>query len=127
MTITTRRLIIIAALLGASGVGLGAFGAHGLAATLEANDRVSVFETASRYHLIHALAIMSAAWLTTQTTDPRAAWGGYLLAVGVVIFSGSLYILAIANLGIMGAVAPVGGVLLVMGWLSLAWVALRSG
>ncbi len=112
----TRLFIIIAAALGFTGVALGAFGAHGLQATLEANERVNTFETAARYHMVHALAIMAVAWLTTQTGGDWPRRAGLLLTAGTLVFSGSLYLLAIFDWGFMGAVAPVGGVLLVAGW-----------
>lgn len=111
-----RRFILMATILGFFGVALGAFGAHGLAATLEANGRVDTFETASRYHMYHALALIAVAWLANQFPVRLIAWGGYLLFAGTLIFSGSLYILAVANLSIMGAVTPVGGMALLAGW-----------
>ncbi|GAB4529163.1 MAG: DUF423 domain-containing protein [Anaerolineae bacterium] len=119
----TRTFIIIAAILGCTGVALGAFGAHGLQATLEANNRVDTFETASRYHMVHALALLGVAWLSTHIDGRWVRWGGWLLTAGTVIFSGSLYILAVADLGFMGAVAPIGGTALVIGWALLGWAA----
>jgi uncharacterized membrane protein YgdD (TMEM256/DUF423 family) len=120
-----RGFVITAALFGALGVALGAFGAHGLQATLEANNRADTFETASRYHLIHAVALLGVAWLIWLHPGRLARWAGYLLVAGTVIFSGSLYMLAIANWSVMGAVAPVGGAALVAGWLCLALAAWR--
>lgn len=112
----TRNFILIAALLGATGVALGAFGAHGLESTLESNGRTDTFETASRYHMYHALALLGVAWLSSHLPGRWITWGGYLLTIGTVIFSGSLYILAIFDIGIMGAVAPIGGTSLIAGW-----------
>ncbi len=115
--------IIVGALLGMTGVAFGAFGAHGLAAILAANGRTATFETASKYHLIHAVAIVAVAALGGQI-DPRwAQWAAGLLAAGTVIFSGALYVLAIFDVRVMGAVAPIGGVLMVAGWGVLAYAA----
>ena len=125
---TTRTLVLIAAVLGFTGVALGAFGAHGLESTLEANDRTGTYQTASEYHVYHALALLGVAWLTDRTGTGSAgrrwaARAGMALTAGVVIFSGSLYVLAIADLGFMGAVAPIGGALLLAGWAALGYAA----
>lgn len=116
----TRNFILIAVFLGFSGVALGAFGAHGLESTLEANGRVDTFETAARYHMYHALAMIGIAWLSTQYAGLWIKRAGYFITLGTIIFSGSLYILAIADLGFMGAIAPIGGILLLAGWGSIA-------
>lgn len=121
----TRTFIIIGALLGMSGVALGAFGAHGLEPTLTANGRLDTFETASHYHLIHALAMIAAAWMNSVTRSRVSRWAGILLALGVLFFSGSLYVLAIFDVRFMGAVAPIGGALLILGWGALALDAWR--
>jgi uncharacterized membrane protein YgdD (TMEM256/DUF423 family) len=111
-----RQFVVGAAVLGFLGVALGAFGAHGLEPTLEANGRLDTFATASRYHMYHALALVAVAWFNTHTPSRLARWSGYLLLAGTLVFSGSLYVLAVADLSIMGAVAPIGGALLLAGW-----------
>lgn len=124
-----KQFITLAALLGATGVALGAFGAHGLAEILEATGRADTFETASRYHMYHALALLGVAWLSTQFSGRLIVWAGYLLVGGVIFFSGSLYILAIFDVGIMGAIAPIGGTAFVLGWVligALAWQGKRK-
>lgn len=121
----SRTFIVIAALLGASGVGLGAFGAHSLGAVLEANGRAATFDTATHYHLIHALALLAAAWLDEQHPGQWTRRAGWLFILGVILFSGSLYLLAIFNLRFMGAVAPFGGAALMAGWACLGWSAWR--
>lgn len=121
----TRMFIISAALLGLSGVGLGAFGAHGLAAVLAASERAATFDTAVQYHLIHALALLITALLVEQRPGPWAQRAGWLFILGVILFSGSLYLLAIFNLRVMGAVAPFGGAALMAGWACLGWSARR--
>ena len=120
--------ILVGAILGMTGVAIGAFGAHGLSSTLTANGRIATFETASKYHLIHAVAIVAVAALATQLNPGLVQWAAGLLTAGTLVFSGALYILAIFDLRFMGAVAPIGGLLLVAGWGVLvyaAWVAGR--
>jgi uncharacterized membrane protein YgdD (TMEM256/DUF423 family) len=125
----TRNFLLTAAVLGFFGVALGAFGAHGLQATLDANGRAGTFDTASRYHLLHAIMLIGIAWVTTQVkTDEQRRWinrSGWLIAAGTIIFSGSLYVLAIFNLSIMGAIAPIGGLALLAGWACLGLAAWR--
>ena len=100
----------IGGLLGALGVGLGAFGAHGLAELLTANDRVATWETASQYHLVHAVAILLLP--ARKGVWPAALW----FTAGILIFSGSLYLLCLTNIGWLGAITPIGGVCFLMGW-----------
>lgn len=121
-----RQFIILAAIFGGLGVGLGAFGAHGLADVLAATGRAATFETASRYHMYHALALLGVAWLGTQVTSRAVAWAGYAFVAGIVFFSGSLYVLAIFDVGIMGAVAPIGGTAFVLGWVCIGVAAWQS-
>ncbi len=106
--------IRIAALFGASGVVLGAFGAHGLKAVLSANESIEIWRTASLYHLLHAVALL---WVSGLATPPR--WAFRLFATGILIFSGSLYVLAVTNIKWLGAITPFGGLALIAGWLAL--------
>jgi len=119
----SRQFVLIAAILGFLGVAIGAFGAHGLESTLEENGRVDTFETASRYHMYHAIALLGVAWLASWQPSRWVRWGGILITVGTVIFSGSLYILAVADLGFMGAIAPIGGAALLAGWGCIGYAA----
>jgi len=121
-----RHWIVIGAVLGGLGVALGAFGSHALRATLTANGRLDTYQTAVQYHLIHALALVGVGLLTAHIASPTLAWAGGLITLGVLIFSGSLYILSIFNIRIMGAVTPFGGVALLLGWACLAWAAYRG-
>ena len=123
-----RTWVMIGALLGLTGVALGAFGAHGLAARLEANGRLGTFQTAVQYHQIHAVALVALgalAAVTAQTNPGALNLAGILMTAGTVIFSGALYILAIFDVRVMGAVAPVGGTLMVAGWAALLWAILN--
>ena len=123
----TRAFTLIAAVLGFLGVALGAFGAHGLQATLDANGHADTFHTATQYHLIHAIALLAVAWLLQQNPQQRLLhWAGWLFTTGVILFSGSLYLLAIFDLSMMGALAPVGGLALLGGWACIAVAAWRQ-
>lgn len=107
------------------GVVIGAFGAHGLRDRLSA-DMLAVFETGVRYHLIHALALLAVAWAASRWPGPYIAAAGWLFIVGITIFSGSLYILAISGSRWLGAITPIGGLCLIVGWGCLAVGALRA-
>ena len=107
-------LLRITGLIGALGVGLGAFGAHGLKTALEARGMMEIWHTASLYHLLHSVVLLA---LSLQPIRPR--WSGLLFAFGILIFSGSLYLLALTGVKWLGAVTPVGGSLLIAGWFSL--------
>lgn len=115
---TTRLFLLIATFLGFTGVALGAFGAHGLEATLVENGREDTFQTATNYHMYHALALLAVAWMASSDRFPAkfVRWSGILLILGTLIFAGSLYILAIFDLSFMGAIAPIGGASLLGGW-----------
>ena len=115
---TVRQFILIGAVLGFTGVALGAFGAHGLESILVENGREGTFQTASEYQMVHALALLAVAWmLSSGKFAPKLLTrAGYFFVAGTVIFSGSLYILAILDLRFMGAIAPIGGACLLVGW-----------
>jgi uncharacterized membrane protein YgdD (TMEM256/DUF423 family) len=118
--LTPARLLRLGAILGGLGVALGAFGAHGLRA-LVTPDRLAVFETGVRYHLVHALAILAAAGAAHLAPDARAPrLAGALFAAGVVLFSGSLYALVGTGVTAWGAVTPLGGLAFIAGWIALA-------
>jgi uncharacterized membrane protein YgdD (TMEM256/DUF423 family) len=120
-----RFFFAAGALLGCLGVAAGAFGAHALEARLAA-DRLALFELAARYQMIHALALMAAAWAAQRWPSSMANAGGWLLLVGVLIFCGTIYALAFGAPRFLGAVTPLGGLSLIAGWLLLAVAALRS-
>lgn len=105
----------IAAAFGFLGVGLGAFGAHGLSGRLEAFGRVDTWHTAVFYHLTHAVVLLV---LATRPRIPRGAF--WFLSAGIVIFSGSLYLLALTNATWLGAITPLGGLAFLVGWFVLA-------
>jgi uncharacterized membrane protein YgdD (TMEM256/DUF423 family) len=108
---------VAGAILGFIGVAFGAFGAHGLKGSY-APDRMEIFETAVRYQLVHALAL-----LAVPTFSASSA--GWAFLAGTIVFSGSLYVLVLADQRWLGAVTPIGGVLLLVGWALLALAAAR--
>lgn len=105
----------LAGVMGALGVGLGAFGAHGLRSVVTDPHLLEVWETGARYHLVHALAL---GLVAAHPRPPRAAAAAFFL--GIVLFSGSLYTMAITGIRALGAVTPLGGVSFIAGWLVLA-------
>ncbi len=97
----------------------GAFGAHALRQRLP-SELLAAFETGARYQMYHALALVAVAWAMTQWPTKLVHLSGWLFIAGTVLFSGSLYVLALTGVTWWGAVTPVGGVLLLAGWASLA-------
>ena len=106
-------------------VAAGAFGAHGLKARLSA-DMLNTFEIAVRYHFYHALALFVVAWACTRWPSSATTAAGWLFVSGILIFSGSLYTLALTGLRWLGAITPLGGLAFLAGWLCLAWAAWRN-
>lgn len=118
-------LLFCGALLGFTGVGAGAFGAHFLKQRLSA-DLLGVFEVAVRYQMYHALAVIFTIWLITTTSGHWASLAGFFFISGTLIFSGSLYILVFSGVKAWGAITPIGGLLLLLGWIFLAMAALTA-
>ena len=114
-----KGILITGSLLGALGVMIGAFGAHGLADLLEANNRLDTFETAVKYHMYHALALLLTGILFFNIPAKPLRLAGLFFTIGILIFSGSLYILCLTNISWLGAITPIGGLFLIAGWLSL--------
>jgi uncharacterized membrane protein YgdD (TMEM256/DUF423 family) len=120
-----RLLYICAALAGFFGVALGAFAAHGLKTTL-APEMLSAFETGVRYQMYHAFALLAVGWAQTRWPGAVLNASGWLFVAGTLLFSGSLYALSLTGEKWLGAVAPVGGLALLGGWLCLAWSAWKG-
>jgi uncharacterized membrane protein YgdD (TMEM256/DUF423 family) len=118
-----RTFLLIGALAGFIGVALGAFGAHGLRSRLSA-DMLSVFETGVRYQMYHALAILIVALAAARLDGWLIRAAGWLFTGGIVLFSGSLYALALSGITVLGAVTPIGGLAFLAGWACLAIAAL---
>lgn len=111
---------VIAGIAAALAVAAGAFGAHGLRSRLSAAD-LAIFDTAARYHLVHALGALLAADRAGRTGGRLAVASGVVLLLGVGLFSGSLYALALGTPRIVGAITPFGGVAFIAGWLLLGF------
>ena len=118
---TPRLILQLAALLGALTVGIGAFGAHGLRPMLEASGRFETFETAVRYQFYHILALLTVGVLAVARPELRSPLGitAALWLGGIFVFSGSLYAICFTGITKFGAVAPLGGLLLIGGWIWL--------
>lgn len=114
-----RRWLALGAAYGFLSVALGAFGAHGLKKLLEANGQTANFETGARYLAYHALALLAAGWLAREQPSRAATVAGFGFALGAPIFSGTLMALALTNVKLLGAITPLGGVGLLVGWLAL--------
>jgi uncharacterized membrane protein YgdD (TMEM256/DUF423 family) len=113
-----RTFLRIGSLLGFLDVAFGAFGAHALRERLS-QDLLAVFETGVRYQMYHALAVLIVAVVLSRSVNARAVWAGWCFVAGIVLFSGSLYVLALTGIGILGAVTPLGGLFFLAGWIFL--------
>lgn len=120
-----RLFVMAGALSGAIGVGAGAFGAHALRAKLEPR-MLEVFETGARYQMYHAVALLLVGWAASRWPGSLTTATGWLFVAGTVLFSGSLYAMALTNVRVLGAITPIGGVCFIAGWLCLALAAMRS-
>jgi uncharacterized membrane protein YgdD (TMEM256/DUF423 family) len=121
-----KLFLSLGSLLALAAVALGAFGAHGLKARL-APEMLAVWQTAAQYHFYHSLGLLLVgfAFFHLQDGTPLRA-AGWLMAAGIVLFSGSLYTLAITGEKWLGAVAPVGGTAFLLAWGAFAWAVLRA-
>lgn len=121
-----RVFLLLAAVAGFTGVALGAFAAHGLKGQLSA-EYLAVFQTGVHYQLVHALALFGVALLADRLSGRLLKAAGVLFVVGILLFSGSLYVLTLSGLGKLGMITPLGGVCFLLGWLCLGLAAFRSG
>lgn len=117
-----RWIGIIAAVLAAVAIALGAFGAHAFKPMLEASKRVETYETAVRYHMYHALALLVLYMLQRWISWRQLQWVAFFWVLGLLFFSGALYILCFTNVSGWAMLAPWGGISLIVGWLWLAAV-----
>ena len=122
--IVDRRFGLLGALSGGLAVAAGAFAAHGLRGRL-APDLLAVFETAARYQMYHALALLAVAIQAERRPGRLAVLAGWLFVAGTVLFSGSLYALALSGVAVLGAITPLGGLAFLAGWGCLAAAAWR--
>jgi uncharacterized membrane protein YgdD (TMEM256/DUF423 family) len=126
-TFGSHTWLFIAALLGGLAVACGAFGAHGLKARFAVDDpMLANWETAARYQMYHALALLAVGLLAARSPSRLLNLTGLSMTLGTLIFSGCLYALVLTGERRLGAVVPLGGVLLIVGWVFLAIAAFRS-
>ena len=120
------KFLLFGAISALIGVAAGAFGAHALDGRLTA-ELLAVYETSVRYELVHAVSLLFVGLAADRWPD--AGWGkaGWMFVAGTVVFSGSLYVLALTGLRVLGAVTPAGGVCFLLGWIFAARAATRSG
>jgi uncharacterized membrane protein YgdD (TMEM256/DUF423 family) len=124
--VTVDRLFAcLGAVSGFVAVAAGAFGAHALRARLSP-ELLAVFETGARYQMYHALALLAVAWMLSRWPGPWPARAGWLFLAGTVLFSGSLYLLALTGIRWLGAITPLGGLAFLAGWICLALGATRG-
>lgn len=121
----TRLMIIVAATNMLIAIGAGAFGAHGLKRILSA-DMLAVWQTAVTYQITHALGLFVVVLLSYKLASPLLSWSAYLMIGGIVLFSGSLYLLSLTGVRPLGAVTPIGGVLFLVSWLLVIVAALKA-
>ncbi len=114
-----KILLLTGSLLGTVAVMLGAFGSHAFKSVLESNQRVETFDTAVKYHFSHTLALILVAFLIDKYPNRLMEYSGIAMIAGILIFSGSLYILSLTGITKWGAVTPFGGLSLIIGWLLL--------
>lgn len=121
-----RGFLMLAAFFGFTGVALGAFAAHGLKQRLSL-EYLEVFHTGVTYQLFHALALLAVALLAVHLPGRLLLWAGVLFAVGILLFSGSLYALTLSGVSQLGIITPFGGLAFLLGWLCLGLAAWRLG
>jgi len=121
----SQRFFLIGTVCAFIAVAAGAFGAHSLRGVLT-SDRLSAFETAARYQMYHAFGLLAVAMATGQWEHRLLPWAGWLFVTGIVLFSGSLYVLVLSGATWLGALTPIGGGAFLTGWLLLGWGAWRS-
>ncbi len=121
-----RTFFVIASLLSGLSVALGAFGAHGLRDRVEAG-LLANYQTGATYMFYHALALFVVVLaLSKWPAASQPVWAGWLFVIGIIFFSGSLFLMAFTGLRWLGAITPIGGVAFIAGWLLLAWTAWRG-
>ena len=122
-----KQILQLAGISGTLAVGLGAFGAHSLEALLIQNGRLDTFQTAVNYHFYHTLALLGIGVLASVKPDWKgisfAAWS---MVLGILIFSGSLYVLSLTGITWLGAITPLGGLAFILGWSSLVYLSFKN-
>ncbi len=126
MNTTAKLFLLLGSASALLAVLLGAFGAHALKSKLS-TDMLTIFQTGVQYHFYHALGLLAVGFIATQIPDSAAIkWSGWLMFIGIVIFSGSLYLLSITGQRWLGAITPIGGVAFIAAWALLVYAIYRS-
>ena len=126
MRTTASRFMGIAGLFGFLGVSLGAFGAHGLKETLVQNGYLDVWEKATLYLLVHTVALFCLSLCWQDSNSGLVRWAGWSSILGMLFFSGSLYLLALTGISLLGAITPFGGVFFLAGWACLVCIGFQG-
>ncbi|WP_424963766.1 DUF423 domain-containing protein [Ekhidna sp.] len=121
-----KLFLIISSVSGMLAVMLGAFGAHALKDKLTSEGTLDTYQTAVQYQFYHTLALLAIAFLMTKYESQWLNYAGYSMTFGILIFSGSLYILCFTGMKWLGAITPIGGLLFILGWVFLLMTALKS-
>ena len=122
-----KQILQLSGLSGALAVGLGAFGAHSLEALLIQNGRLDTFQTAVNYHFYHTLALLGIGILATIKPNWKGiTFSAWCMVLGMLIFSGSLYVLSLSGITWLGAITPLGGLAFILGWSSLAYLSYKN-
>ncbi|MEQ9468381.1 MAG: DUF423 domain-containing protein [Ekhidna sp.] len=121
-----KLFLIISSISGILAVSLGAFGAHALKDKLTKAGTLETYQTAVQYHFYHTLALLAIALLLTKVQSQWLNYAGYSMTFGILIFSGSLYVLCFTGMKWLGAITPIGGLLFIAGWVCLLMTALKS-
>jgi uncharacterized membrane protein YgdD (TMEM256/DUF423 family) len=121
----TRIFFSIGAVAALLAVAAGAFGAHALEARLSP-ERLETFKLGAQYQMYHALGLLAVAWATTRWPGGLTTTAGWLFVAGILVFSGTVYALGLGAPRWLGAITPIGGTAFLLGWLLLAWAALRG-
>jgi uncharacterized membrane protein YgdD (TMEM256/DUF423 family) len=121
-----KIFLILGSVFGGLAVMIGAFGAHALRNILESSGRTETFETAVKYQFYHALALLLLGILMFNIKHPFFTYAGYSFTAGILIFSGSLYILCLTGITKLGMITPIGGVLLIAGWVLLLYGIMKT-
>jgi uncharacterized membrane protein YgdD (TMEM256/DUF423 family) len=120
-----KLTLIFSAMSGMTAVGLGAFGAHALKAKLEASGLLNTYHTAVQYQFYHTLGLLAIGLLMTKYSNQWLNYSSYAMMVGITIFSGSLYVLSMTGSKWLGAITPIGGLALILGWVCLLMACLK--
>jgi uncharacterized membrane protein YgdD (TMEM256/DUF423 family) len=123
----SQRFLVLGTIFAGSAVAAGAFGAHALKGILDPS-MLQVFDTATRYQMYHAFGLCIVSWAIDRYPEQRLEQAGWLFTIGILLFSGSLYVVSLAGIRWVGAVTPIGGLAFLAGWILLGWrVGQKSG